>query len=455
VRLRGSVGRSNRVVAIPSFRLRNNKEVMNMVFLSSTGSSLGYVSQLGGNPYIERVSLGFVPFTTEKGRLWVGSLSSWKAHVANYNKFIYSMVLDRFSNEKNFILARAKWIDTYGRVAVRVSDNTADDSRIDGYKLGKIYLFTEGRAFPMSSSFIYAGGIFDDVDRCAYGGMMASNIVFNGLRFWPYSQIEWLKETWKNHYGCSDRIPLPMEFESQTMGVLPVLYQTMTLLNTDSAKHLYNQILRCLKMRLYYLENYYEPTGRDGKFRLPIILYLEEAVFLAAYRAYIDRRQMWNSGRMVPGLVFVRGRLVRECKDHIVRGVHLSASRIQHRSTRILSRGMYGQRLSNEPVHEIMLESIGPIKDADYWVFMISTGFLSNSQGNELDPVVAYFSAWDFHSRFEKFLLEFGLKFRREWTKRFRDPSCTKSLADEIRQWFYDRGFNIRVWEDDKEEPSG
>jgi len=426
-----------------------------MVFLSSTGSSLGYVSQLGGNPYIERVSLGFVPFTTEKGRLWVGSLSSWKAHVANYNKFIYSMVLDRFSSEKNFILAHAKLIDTYRLLATRTSDDTADGSRIDGYKLGKIYLFTEGKTFPMSSVAIHSDGIYDDRDRCAYGGMVSSNIVYKWLRFWVYSDREMLETIWKNHYCCSSKIPLPMEFESQTVGILPVLYQTITLLNTDSARHLYNQILRCLKMRLYYFENYYEPTGRDGEFRLPIILYLEEAVFLAAYRAYIDRRQMWNSGRMVPGLVFVRGRLVRECKDHIVRGVHLSASRIQHRSTRILSRGMYGQRLSNEPVHEIMLESIGPIKDADYWVFMISTGFLSNSQGNELDPVVAYFSAWDFHSRFEKFLLEFGLKFRREWTKRFRDPSCTKSLADEIRQWFYDRGFNIRVWEDDKEEPSG
>jgi hypothetical protein len=445
VRLRGSVGRSNRVVAIPSFRLRNNKEVMNMVFLSSTGSSLGYVSQLGGNPYIERVSLGFVPFTTEKGRLWVGSLSSWKAHVANYNKFIYSMVLDRFSSEKNFILARAKLIDTYGRVAVRVSDNTADDSRIDGYKLGKIYLFTEGRAFPMSSSFIYAGGIFDDVDRCAYGGMMASNIVFNGLRFWPYSQIEWLKETWKNHYGCSDRIPLPMEFESQTMGILPVLYQTITLLNSDTAKHLYNRILHCLKMRLYYFENYYEPTGRDGKFRLPIILYLEEAVFLAAYRAYVDRQKMWNSSRMVPGLVFVRGRLVRESKDHIVRGVHFASARIQHRSARILSKGMYGQRLSKEPIHEVMLEGIAPIKNVDYWVFMVGTGFSLGYHAGDLDPVVAYFSALDFHSRFEKFLLEFGLKFRREWMPRFRDSERIDGVWHDIRRWFVDRGFNIRL----------
>jgi hypothetical protein len=445
VRLRGSVGRSNRVVAIPSFRLRNNKEVMNMVFLSSTGSSLGYVSQLGGNPYIERVSLGFVPFTTEKGRLWVGSLSSWKAHVANYNKFIYSMVLDRFSSEKNFILARAKLIDTYGRVAVRVSDNTADDSRIDGYKLGKIYLFTEGQAFPMSSSFIYAGGIFDDVDRCAYGGVVVSNIVYSWLRFWVYSDRDLLETIWKNHYNCSDRIPLPMEFSEQTMDTLSVVYQTMMPLVSDSAKDLYDRILHCLEMRLYYLEHHYSPIGKDDRFRPPILLFLSEVVFLAAYRAYLDRLDLWNSSRIVPALVFVRGRLVRESKDHIVRGVHFSSARTQHRAARILSKGMYGQRLGKEPIHEIMLESIGPIKNADYWVFMISTGFLLGSQGKESDPVVAYFSAWDFHSRFEKFLLELGLKFRMEWRDRFRDPNCVKGLGNEIRRWFVDRGFNIRL----------
>jgi hypothetical protein len=428
-----------------------------MVFISSVGSSMGYVSKFPGNPFIERVSSGFVPFTEAsvqkrwgtKGGLWVGPLSVPKGQVVTHDKFVYSITLDRFSSEDSLLLARARLINTYNQLSMRISDDMSDEVRVDGYKLGKIYLFTEGKTFPMSSVAIHSDGIYDDRDHCAYGGMVASNIVYKWLRFWVYSDREILQTIWKNHYRCCNLIPMPMEFESQTMGILPVLYQTIVLLNSDSANHLYNQILDCLKMRLYYFENYYEPIGKDGKFRLPIILHLEEAVFLAAYRAYIDRKRMWNSNRMVPGLVFVRGRLVRECKDHIVRGVHLSASRSQHRSARILSRGMFGQRLSKESVHEIMLESIGPIKDAEYWVFMISTGFLSNSQGNELDPVVAYFAAWDFHSRFEKFLLEFGLKFRREWTKRFRDPSCTKSLAGEIRQWFSDRGFNMKVGDEE------
>jgi hypothetical protein len=420
-----------------------------MVVLSSTGFSLGYTSQLDGNPYVERVSLGFLPFSTEKGRLRVGHFPHQKASVAHHNRFLYSLWVDQVSKEENVMMARAKLIDNYGRFAVKVNNDNSEGNRVNNYGLGKIYLFTEGKALPMSGSFLYSDGVFDDVDRCVYGGMMGSNIIFNGLRFWPYSQIEWLKDTWKNHYNCSDRIPLPMEFGEQTMTLLDVLYNTLMPLSSDNAKLLYERILHCLEMRLYYLENHYSPIGKDGRFYQPILLFLGESIFLAAYRAYLDSSNLWSREHILPALVFVRGRLVRESKDHIVRGVHFSSARVQSYTTRILSKGFRGDRLSKEPVHEIMLESIAPIKNADYWVFMVATGFLPGYRWGYLDPVISYFSAFEFHSKLEKFLLELGLKFRWEWMPRFRDPERINGVWHEIRRWFYDRGFNIKVWDDE------
>jgi hypothetical protein len=234
------------------------------------------------------------------------------------------------------------------------------------------------------------------------------------------------------------------------MSSLNVIYNAMMPLVSDSARDLYDQILRCLEMRLYYLEHYYSPIGKDDRmFYPPVLLFLSEAFFLAAYRAYLDTLGLWNKDYMVPALVFARSRLVRESKDHIVRGVHFGSARIQQYSSRILSKGFYGDRLSKEPIHEIMLESIAPIKNADYWVFMVATGFLQGYHWKYLDPVVTYFSAFGFHSRLEKFLLEFGLKLRREWMTRFRDPERIKGVWHEIRRWFYDRGFNVNLWDED------
>jgi hypothetical protein len=419
-----------------------------VVFLSSTGFSLGYISEFDKNPYLERVSLGFVPFAVEKGRLLVGRVSNQKASVAYHNRFLYSLRVDRVSRDENVMMARAKLIDTYGRFAVNTKDDVSGSSRLDSYKFGKIYLFTEGKAFPITSGVLHSDGIFESTDRCVCGGMMASNIVFSGVRFWPYSQIEWLKDTWRNHYSCSDRVPLPMEFEEQTMAGLSVIYNSMMLLVSDSARDLYDKILRCLEMRLYYLEHHYSPIGKDDSvFYPPVLLFLSEAFFLAAYRAYLDTLGLWSREYVVPALIFARSRLVRESKDHIVRGVHFGSARIQQFSTRILSKGLCGDRLSKESIHEVMLESIAPIKDVDYWVFMVATGLSLGYHSKDLDPSVIYFSAFKFHSRLENFLLEFGLKFRREWLPRFRDPERINGVWHEIRRWFYDRGFDIKLWD--------